>query len=153
MRRAPCASSLSDGSPGRGAPNPGPRLLHGRIHGSMEGLVSVGPLPTRPCPFFSPTRTSPHPPTTQTQKPANTASDTYRPRDPDTPTYARECPCPSSLAQVRRRPAVRRKPLNPGAGQEARGMPGGPLAVTEGYRRSPPLPPTLGTKTGGPPVH
>ena len=38
--------------------------------------------------------------------------------------------------QVGRRPAVRRKPSNPGAGQEARGMPGGPSVVTEGYRRS-----------------
>ena len=32
-------------------------------------------------------------------------------------------------------------------------MPGGPSAVTEGYRRSPPQPPTLGPKTGGPPRH
>ena len=55
--------------------------------------------------------------------------------------------------QMGRRPAVRRKPLNPGAGQEARGMPGGPSVVTEGYRRSRPLPPTLSPKTGGPPSH
>ena len=43
--------------------------------------------------------------------------------------------------------------VNPGAGHEARGMPGGPSVVTEGYRRSRRLPPTLGPKTGGPPGH
>ena len=46
-----------------------------------------------------------------------------------------------------------RSPYNPGAGQDARGMPGGPSVVTEGYRRWPWLPPTLGLKTGGPPGH
>ena len=39
--------------------------------------------------------------------------------------------------QVGRRSAVRRKPLNPGAGHEARALPGGPSVVTERYRRSP----------------
>ena len=43
--------------------------------------------------------------------------------------------------------------VNPGAGHEARALPGGPSVVTEGYRRWPWLPPTLGTKTGGPPGH
>ena len=39
--------------------------------------------------------------------------------------------------------------IKPGAGQDARGMPGGPSVVTEGYRRSRPLPPTLATKKRG----
>ena len=43
--------------------------------------------------------------------------------------------------------------VNPGAGQDARGMPGGPSVVTEGYIRARPLPPTLGPKTGGLPRH
>ena len=42
---------------------------------------------------------------------------------------------------------------NPGAGQEDRALPGGPSVVTEGYIRARPLPPTLVTKTGGPPSH
>ena len=52
--------------------------------------------------------------------------------------------------QVGRRPAVRRKPLNPGAGHEARALPAGPSVVTEGYRRSPPQPPTLVTNLAQP---
>ena len=44
-----------------------------------------------------------------------------------------------------------RSPYNPGAGQDARGMPGGPSVVTESYRRARRLPPTLVPKTGGPP--
>ena len=35
-----------------------------------------------------------------------------------------------------------RSPYNPGAGHEARALPGGPSVVTEGYRRARPLPPT-----------
>ena len=103
---AACSQGSQPPSLGRvlpGAPNPGPRLLRGRLHGNMEGLVSVGPLPT--------------------QKPANTASDTYRHRHPHTPTYARDCSCPSSLTHVRRRPAGRRKPLNPGAGHAPVSLP------------------------------
>ena len=69
---------------------------------------------------------------------------------PDSLTCTRPSP---TQTQVGRRPAVRRKPLNPGAGHEARALPGGPSVVTEGYRRSGPLPPTLVPKTGGPRRH
>ena len=43
--------------------------------------------------------------------------------------------------------------INPGAGHEARVLAGGLRLVTEGYRRWPWLPPTLGPKTGGPRRH
>ena len=51
-----------------------------------------------------------------------------------------------------RRPAVRRKPLNPGAGHGARVLAGAcrrPSVVTEGYRRCAPLPPTHPQTTPG----
>ena len=45
--------------------------------------------------------------------------------------------------QIGRRPAVRRKPLKSGRRPRARVLAGGLRLVTEGYIRSPPLPPTL----------
>ena len=46
-------------------------------------------------------------------------------------------------ALLGRRPAVRRKPLKSGRRPRARVLAGGLRLVTEGYIRSPPLPPTL----------
>ena len=46
-------------------------------------------------------------------------------------------------ALLGRRPAVRRKPLKSGRRPRARSLAGGLRLVTEGYIRSPPLPPTL----------
>ena len=48
-----------------------------------------------------------------------------------------------SHTQIGRRPAVRRKPLKSGRRPRARSLAGGLRLVTEGYIRSPPLPPTL----------
>ena len=45
--------------------------------------------------------------------------------------------------QIGRRPAVRRKPHKSGRRPRARSLAGGLRLVTEGYIRSPPLPPTL----------
>ena len=45
-------------------------------------------------------------------------------------------------ALLGRRPAVRRKPLKSGRRPRARVLAGGLRLVTEGYIRSPPLPPT-----------
>ena len=45
--------------------------------------------------------------------------------------------------QIGRRPAVRRKPHKSGRRPRARVLAGGLRLVTEGYIRSPPLPPTL----------
>ena len=67
---------------------------------------------------------------------------------PNSLTCARPSP---TQTLVGRRPAVRRKPLK--SGRRPRSLPGGPSVVTEGYIRARPLPPTLVTKTGGPPRH
>ena len=48
-----------------------------------------------------------------------------------------------TLTLLGRRPAVRRKPLKSGRRPRARSLAGGLRLVTEGYIRSPPLPPTL----------
>ena len=60
------------------------------------------------------------------------------------PHVANEAPALHiSHTQIGRRPAVRRKPLKSGRRPRARSLAGGLRLVTEGYIRSPPLPPTL----------
>ena len=89
----------------------------------------------------------------QTERERERDRDRDRERERGEGERERETGPSPTQTQVGRRPAVRRKPLNPGAGQEARGMPGGPSVVTEGYRGSRPLPPTLATKNGRTPGH
>ena len=52
-------------------------------------------------------------------------------------------PIPSPCSLLGRRPAVRRKPHKSGRQPRAHVLAGGLQLVTEGYIRSPPLPPTL----------
>ena len=74
---------------------------------------------------------------TGTETGAETDSERERERERERGSSAR------TLTQIGRRPAVRRKPHKSGRRPRARVLAGGLRLVTEGYIRSPPLPPTL----------
>ena len=72
----------------------------------LRGIGLCRFLPNQPFPSFSPKQTHPDTQTTHTKTTDKTATET----ETETHTHTQ------SLTQVRRRPAVRRKPLNTGAG-------------------------------------
>ena len=80
---------------------------------------------------------------TETETGTETETETDSERERERGERERERSSARTLTQIGRRPAVRRKPHKSGRRPRARVLAGGLRLVTEGYIRSPPLPPTL----------